>query len=540
MGEVLNTLFSVLQAVVVFGVTISFIVFIHEGGHFLVAKWAGVWVHEFAIGMGPAAWRRVRGETEYTFRILPIGGYVRMAGEDGLADDDTEIPQDRLFSEKSGWARSAIILAGPLVNVVVAFLLMIALVGLVGTSYVEVGEAMPGTPAHNALQSGDKIVEVNDRPIYSTQQMQAAVQNSEGEPIAVTVRRGDETVQTGIEPYFDDEQGRYLVGITFAYALSRVGDLSQGSTLAQQGLQTGDDILTIDGEPVASWSEVLSTLQAAADEGRDAVPMRIRRDDEVQQLAVEQLDQINFEALRNAGAAVQVNASWPTLARVDAGSVWAEAGLRAGDRVVQADGIPVHSAVNLVAAIEAARADDDTLQLDVRRNGRQQTATVDLNGLSLQQAFGSLQFQQALRRTGSVGASVQVGSQQIWNFLSLTYFGLKQVITGQTDAQQALAGPVGIAQILGQSVEQGFRTFFQIVVLLNLLIGIFNLLPFPALDGGRIVLNGINGLLKLIVGKPIPPEKEGWFHYVGFMLLIALILYITVGDIQRIFPGGGM
>ena len=537
MAEILDGILSVLQVVLVFGVTISFLVFIHEGGHFLAAKWAGVWVHEFAIGMGPAAWRRKKGETEYTFRILPIGGYVRMAGEDGLADDDTEIPKDRLFSEKSGWARTGIIFAGPFVNVVAALLLMIVYVGVIGMSFVEVGEVMPDTPAQNVLQSGDKIVSINDKPIYSESQMQAAVQNAEGDPISVTIRRGDETIQTEIAPYFDEDQGRYLVGITFAYPLSRVGQLPDGAPLAQQGLQSGDDILTVNGSAVASWPDVVTALQAAVERGADAVSVSARRGNQTLQFNVQPAE-LDLSALRNSGAAVQVRASWPVLSRVENDSAWADSGLQAGDRLLTANDHPIHSAIQLVKAIELAQSTNDTLQIAFRRDGQRQTATVDLSGLSLERAFGGLQFQQALRQPGSLGASIQIGGQQLWNFLSLTYFGLKQVITGQMDAQQALAGPVGIAHILGQSIDQGFQTFFQIVVLLSLILGVFNLLPFPALDGGRIVIIGINGLLKLIVGKPIPPDKEGWIHYVGFMLLIALILFITVGDVQRILPGG--
>lgn len=537
MAEILDGILSVLQVILVFGLTISFLVFIHEGGHFLAAKWAGVWVHEFAIGMGPAAWRRKKGETEYTFRILPIGGYVRMAGEDGLADDDTEIPKDRLFSEKSGWARTGIIFAGPFVNVVAALILMIVYVGVVGMSFVEVGEVMPDAPAQGVLRSGDKIVSIDGEPIYSESQMQAAVQSSEGEPLFITIRRGDETIQTQIESYFDEEQGRYLVGITFAYPLSRVGQLPDAAPLAQQGLQSGDDILTVNGQAVASWPDVVSALQAAVEQGVDTVSVSARRGNETLQVNVRP-DELDFSALRNRGAAVQVRASWSVLSRVENGSVWAESGLQAGDRILSANGLPIHSAIELIKAIELAQSRDDTLQIVVDRNGLEQTMAVDLSGHSLEQAFGGLQFEQALRQPGSLGASIQIGSQQLWNFLSLTYFGLKQVITGQMDAQQALAGPVGIAHILGQSIDQGFQTFFQIVVLLSLILGVFNLLPFPALDGGRIVIIGINGLLKLVVGKPIPPEKEGWIHYVGFMLLIALILFITVGDVQRILPGG--
>jgi regulator of sigma E protease len=154
-------LLSILITIIVFALTISLLVFIHEGGHFLVAKWARVWVHEFAIGFGPALWRRKRGETEYVLRLLPLGGFVRLAGEDRESEEDRHVPPDQLFTAKPPLVRMAVILGGPIMNIAAAVVLMIAYVGLFGTPYVEIAEVAADSPASGVLRSGDKFVRLD-------------------------------------------------------------------------------------------------------------------------------------------------------------------------------------------------------------------------------------------------------------------------------------------------------------------------------------------------------------------------------------------
>lgn len=104
-------------------------------------------------------------------------------------------------------------------------------------------------------------------------------------------------------------------------------------------------------------------------------------------------------------------------------------------------------------------------------------------------------------------------------------------------AAEAFRGPVGIANLVGVSLHQGFETFFRLVALLSLVLGITNLIPFPALDGSRVLFIVVNSILKLLTGWTIPPEKEGWIHYIGFILLLGLIVLITWQDIQRLLRG---
>lgn len=529
---------SVLLTILIFAVTISILVFIHEGGHFLMAKWARIWVHEFAIGFGPAIWRRRWGETEYTFRLLPLGGYVRMAGEDGESEEDAHIPRDRLFSAKSGWARTAVIFAGPLTNIAAAVLFMIAFVGIFGTSYVEIAEVAAGSPAQSLLQSGDKVVRLDGQEIYSASQIPTIIQRSEGRPLETVVLRGRERLHVTLDPYWSEERGRYLIGVYFTYPLNQIAELPPDSTLARQGFKPGDVILSVDDRPVGSWTDFIVALGRVIQD-RSVVSVTVLRDGETTRLSVE-ASQIDLSALRDAQFApgIPVPATWPIVDRVESGSLWSQQGIRAGDRFVSAHGEPLYSLASLIKAVQRARGGDGRLELRIERDGAIRRFELDVRGLSLEEALTGLQFQSAQRRPASVWASASIGARQIWNVLVLTYFGIKQVITGQMGAGEAFVGPVGIADLLGRSLDLGPDYFIRLVAILSLMLGIFNLLPFPALDGSRIVFVAVNGLLKLIVGRPIPPEKEGWIHYVGFMLLMLLVLVITWNDIQRLFQGG--
>jgi regulator of sigma E protease len=313
-------------------------------------------VHEFAIGFGPTLWRRKWGETQYALRWLPLGGFVRLAGEDAQSEEDQQVPPDRLFTAKSPLTRIGIVLAGPLANILAAILLMIAHTGIFGVPYVTISQVAPDSPAQAVLQSGDKILQLNQQEIYFTGQIQEIVQKSEERPIAALIERDGQRLELTLTPYYDQARGLYLIGVV---------------------------------------------------------------------------------------------------------------------------------------------------------------------------------LQEGHRRAAGIGESISIGLKRIFDLLARLYEGIKRVFTGQTSAGEAFRGPVGIANILGWSIMQGLYQFFLMVALLNLVLGVFNLIPFPALDGSRIVF----ALYELIRGKPIPPEKEGWVHYVGFIILMGLIVLITWQDIQRLFRG---
>lgn len=533
---ILSLLFTVVAFIVVIGV----LVFIHEGGHFLAAKWVRVWVHEFAIGFGPAVWKRRRGETLYAIRIFPLGGYVRLAGEEVGREEDAEVPPDRLFTAKPAWARIFIVLAGPGANLLAALLLMMLYVGIFGAPYVEVGAVVPESPSYGVLQPGDKILEFDGKAIYFAEQLSPLVQEVRDRPAPIVVERAGRRIETTVTPYWDEERGQYLIGITYQYLLPVVGRLPEGSALAAQGLQEGDRVLTVQGVPVGSWPEVLTALRQAP--SPEAVTLKIQRGEPPQELTIQELTldliQVPSEELNGVVplALAPLPPTSPVVEAVAPDSPWERIGLRSGDRLLLADGEAVTGLITLIHALLKAQADDGVLILEFEHGGLRRQADLDVRGLALTEALEGLQLQRAKRRPGPLTAAY-LGVVQVRSTLVQLYLGIRQILVGQVSAAEAIRGPVGIANLVGWSLQQGFETFFRLVALLSLVLGITNLIPFPALDGSRVLFIVVNSVLKWLTGWTIPPEKEGWIHYIGFLLLLGLIVLITWQDIQRLLRG---
>jgi regulator of sigma E protease len=433
---------TIVLTIIAFIVTIGFLVLIHEGGHFAAARLFGVWVHQFAIGMGPAIWRRKGRQTEYSIRIFPIGGYVRMAGEDRESAEDQAVPTESLFTSKPAWQRMIIVFAGPMMNIIAAIFLMILIVGAFGLPYLEVAELVPmpdgsPSPAHGTLQVGDRIERVNHRSVYSAQQLQQSIRASGGHAITLEVVRNGEHRTVTVQPAWSERDGRYIIGVKFAPVSTStvIAKLEPHSFFAQHGLQAGDRVLSINGVPVWSFWQ-----------------MR--------------------ELLLNTQSAVLV----------------------------------------------------------VQRGEHQLTLTLEVAGRAELELFGGFEPAVFLRRP-SFGQAIVVGAQRSWDTVVAIVEWLKNLPHRFEQASGEISGPFGIAGILGQSLQFGLMPFLLVVAVLSLNLGLFNLLPFPALDGSRIIFL----LIEMIRRKPIPPEKEGLIHYIGFLVLIGLIILVTYNDIMRFF-----
>jgi len=195
---------TAIVAILVFGLLIAF----HELGHFGVAKLVGVKVHEFAIGMGPKIVDFTRGETKYTLRLLPIGGYVKMEGEDEASDDK------RSFNNKSVYARAAILVAGAMMNFILAIILFSILSYSIGFPITTIDSTMPDSPAeHAGLQSGDKIVEINNNEIKDWNELVSVISDSKGEKLTVVFLRGESRMTKTIQPFVEEETKRIMIGI---------------------------------------------------------------------------------------------------------------------------------------------------------------------------------------------------------------------------------------------------------------------------------------------------------------------------------------
>lgn len=192
----------------------SLIIFVHEFGHFITARLFGVKVHEFAIGMGPAIFSKQKGETKYSVRAIPMGGFCSMEGEDCESDDDGA------FSSKPWYARLIILAAGAGMNVVLGFVICLIFVaatssnGIVGTTVDTVTEQ---SELHEFLREGDKIVSINDTKVHIKRDIDFAMQQNGAKKFNIVIRRDGELLSGTFSPYeakYSDGTPAYLIGFT--------------------------------------------------------------------------------------------------------------------------------------------------------------------------------------------------------------------------------------------------------------------------------------------------------------------------------------
>lgn len=199
---------TILLFLLIFGV----IVLGHELGHFLLAKAGGIKVNEFAIGMGPKLFRFTKGDTEYSIRLLPIGGACMFEGEDGL-ETEKGVVSEGSFQNAGVWVRISTVFAGPLFNFLLAFVFGVILAGYSGTDRPVVQDVMEGYAAQEAgILPGDRITKMDGERVYVSREVDLHMMLNSGEAIELEYERDGERHTVTLQPRYDEELGRHLVG----------------------------------------------------------------------------------------------------------------------------------------------------------------------------------------------------------------------------------------------------------------------------------------------------------------------------------------
>jgi regulator of sigma E protease len=266
-------LITILALIVVLGV----LIFIHEAGHFLAAKWAGVYVHRFSLGLGPPIpWLTFRrGETEYSISWLPLGGYVKMASrEEDVTSSALEgghaeaaVPPDRVFEAKPIWKRMVVILAGVTMNALFAWLAFSFLAAKNGrqidpaTTVGRVIEEMvpPGAEALREIPVGSRITSINGRPVTSWNDVIDGIANSPEPEIRIALEGGKSVVLPIHQDALEERLKASQALQPFRPAV--IGQVLPGKPAARAGVQPGDTIVALNGQPVEQWYDVLEVLQ---------------------------------------------------------------------------------------------------------------------------------------------------------------------------------------------------------------------------------------------------------------------------------------
>lgn len=406
-------------------VLLGFLIFIHELGHFLVAKLCKVKVNEFAIGFGPILFNKQGKETKYQLRLIPLGGFVSMEGEEERSE------QEGAFNKVTIPKRIAIVAAGGLVNIIFAIIVYMGLQIYVGNNITtEVTNCTSGYAAEAVgIQSGDVIKKINGKKVRKQSDINKIVNSSNGKELTITIERNDQEIEYKISPTVLEYNttGIYLE----SEDSTKIQGFDPAGSIENQGFEIGDIIISVNDINIENDSNKLSGILQ---------------------------EKLNDESIKCVVKRYNEN--------------------------ITINMVPIKEHKYLLG-IQLKKADDN---------------------------FAN-NFYYAIYNTG--------------DFIFSIIDNIKMLFSGKVSTND-LMGPVGISSVVAKT--NGFQEFIYILALISLSLGVTNLLPFPPLDGGKIVLL----IIEAIRRKPLDEKYEIGIQMLGFGLMIMLSLYVTFNDICRI------
>jgi regulator of sigma E protease len=559
-GLLLAGQFDTAYRIVAFAVMVGVLVVVHELGHFLVAKAFGIGAPTFSIGIGPAVFRlfRWRG-TDFVVSALPIGGYVKLSGADAFGEEEfgSEADDTQDFMKRPVWQRLLVMLAGPGMNLALPFVLFTAVL-MFGEPQADnsIGTVLPGSPAAQlGLRPLDQVVAVAGEQVDGWSDLVAELDDHVGDAVTMTIAREgrefDVVVPQGVvrktpEDLLDTEH----LGVWQSRRSSRIGVSDPTSPAARAGLVTGDGIVEVDGAPVRTFEELLAALPT--DRAHDVVRVRAV-DGAVDRATVTLTPDASWQPDRVEPDPNPWGLLHATLfvGDVAAGSAAAEAGVRSGDRLVAIDDEPIKCWSDVLKLVKRttheARAEAEVrpLHLQVLRGGvveelvftprveREIVAGV----VTFRPIMGVRQFGETyvdgplISKYYSLPEAFGRATDETFAVFGRTVGVLRSLVFGDLGIGEGLGGPVEIFRVAGKSAEAGMFTFVRVMGMISISLGIFNLLPVPALDGGHIAVYAV----EVVRGRPLPLRIRERIQMAGVLALMALLLTVTVLDVHRLF-----
>jgi regulator of sigma E protease len=430
-------LITILAFLFVLGV----LIFVHELGHFLAARRHGVRVITFSLGFGPKILKVTRGDTEYCISAIPLGGYVKMAGEN---PEDPRSGHPDEFLSKTKWQRFQILFAGPAMNILLAVVLTAFVLGIQGVR----------------------------QPVY-----------------------------------FDEP--------------ALIGSVVSGSPAEQAGLKRGDRVITVSGDQIATWKD-LELAIGLRRPNRD-LSVTVLRDGQNVTTNVRPVAEGKYE-VSEIGVLPDAN---PVITRVLAGDRAEKAGLKAGDIILAVNGERMATRMQLIDVI--SHSGNKTIQVTVRRDGGDQTVTATPEQRGARGWLGVELSEPTKSFTPGPFEAIRLSVAHNIESSGIIFRTLAGLFTGETSVRQ-LQGPVGIAQLSGESAQEGFITLLSLMAMLSINLGILNLMPVPVLDGGHILIMALEGIAR----RDFSMQVKEKMLLAGFVVLMMLMVTVIYNDLTRI------
>ena len=520
-----------LEKIAIFIIFLGPLVFFHELGHFLFARLFGVRVEVFSIGFGPKLFKKKWGDTEYAFSLIPLGGYVKMFGDDPLAADElTDEEKKVAYTAKGKWARFWIVFGGPLANFILAFLIYFSL--------VSVGENVPqarfGLIPDNTrfyeigLRSGDILKKINKQEILSFDDLNMI----DSEVKSITVQRGNDLKVLDVD----------FIGTQFVQDFSQYHGQLRAPIVAGKSSQRY--FVSLSKKP-----ETQRSLESLANANSDEVYLipiteKITSSSRLEELKYDQTKTITLKLDASEGVLSQVlkNNYYPLDLLVESivmGSPADKAKLKQGDIVAAINGTSITNFETLRTMIQGVK-EGEAAKITVFRDGKlvDQDLTPErkeVNGkqvltIGVYSGIVFMPVKMVESKAKSFGDSIASAYNRTIDGMYKTVLGFKKLITAEVSMNN-IGGPIAIGKVASDSFNISLSMFFRLMAIISINLGIINLFPIPVLDGGHIVFI----FLEIVNGGPLSRKKLLIAQQFGMSLLFLLIFVALFNDISRFF-----
>ncbi|HEY7954184.1 MAG TPA: RIP metalloprotease RseP [Polyangia bacterium] len=557
------------MSLVWFIVLIGVLITIHELGHLVAARLFHIRVLKLSIGFGPALVTLQRGGTEYAIGLVPLGGYVRLLGEDR---GERVRPEERArsFHHRPAWQRLVVILAGPLANLIFPIFIFAQLYARQSTvPSATLGSVLAGQPAADAdLRAGDRVIAIDDRPVRTWDDFNRVVTHSPDRALRITVERAgfDQPLTKYVTPRvhlrydaFGARERVGLIGVAPHFRLPQVGVTDTGCAAYRAGLRSFDVITSIQGRPVENVADLAPLLHPRS--GAMLLVTYLRPQPAALGFAsVSRLvpgsamivpqplpGQTGWRPHYDTGlrpADLFIHTVEPGTPASRLGGI----GLRPGDVLTTLDGVPLTSWELFSQTLEeeperihtlgwrsssesgaAAQTHEATFHLERRRSLDEYQAEGTSWVFGAEGARAIAPVPEVVTEPHLASAlALAVGRAMTVTATLVRVLG--RTLVGKLPAT-SIGGPILIYQVAGVAAEHGLEQFLVMAALVSLNLGLLNLLPVPLLDGGQATLL----LFEAARRRPVSERVRTRAAYVGVALLVALLLLASRNDLMRHF-----
>lgn len=499
------------------------LIFFHELGHFFFARFFGVRVEVFSIGFGPKIFKYVKNGTQYAISIIPLGGYVKMFGDDPFSEVPlTEEEKKVAFNHKSKWARFWIVFGGPLANLILAYFLYVGL--------LTAGEKVPETKIgmvveqsnlyNKGLRSGDVLTMINDEHILSIDdlnindsQIHTLTVKRRGQDVKMDIgMKFDEFIEefksvfmNGKKPVFVDGNGKTYLASVKQGSVDPELSLEEMSTMSSAQIYmyeipTGSQEPNLQAERIVPAGEK-KFLAAMKDAGFYPVEL----------------------AIRNVVMSTPAD----------------KAGIKKDDILLSYNGNALSSFEDLRSGLQKL-PENTEVNIEVLSGGKvsarkliPQVKTVEnekVKVIGVESGVDYLQPKLVIAKADNIGVAMMSAFHRTWDGVVKTFLGYKKLITREVSLDN-IGGPLAIGKVASDSFNISLSMFFRLMAFISINLGVINLFPIPVLDGGHIVFLGIEALN----GGPLSRRKLEFAQRIGVSFLFLLIFIALFNDVTRLF-----